>query len=269
MPLDLPLLRQLLTAIEAKPTTLGAFEASQGKDRRKDIRALAGLAEKARLFEYRRGAFSINLQLTTAGQELLALLHDEGAFGRVKQQLDAETSVIDLRELKGRLAASKAAATPPVPAPSPQAPAVHRPKIFLVHGHDKDTREQVTLFLERMGLDVLALDEQHNAGKTVIEKFEDNVDVNFAVVLLTEDDLGGKTREDLRPRPRQNVIFELGYFMGRLRRDRVCALRSGNVELPSDIGGMVWLSFDGRWKRDLANELEKAGYTIDWKKLVD
>jgi predicted nucleotide-binding protein len=81
--------------------------------------------------------------------------------------------------------------------------------------------------------------------------------------------MGGKSADALLPRARQNVVFELGYFMGRLRRNRVCAIKKGKVELPSDILGMVWLSFEGRWKRDLAMELEKAGYPIDWRRLID
>jgi predicted nucleotide-binding protein len=70
-------------------------------------------------------------------------------------------------------------------------------------------------------------------------------------------------------RARQNVILELGYFVGRLSRERVCVLRPGDVEIPSDFGGVVYEPFDpsGGWKSKLAKELEAAEYAIDWAKV--
>ena len=106
---------------------------------------------------------------------------------------------------------------------------VRRPKspnkIFVIHGHDESARETVARFLEKLALEPIILHEQPNKGRTIIEKFEDYADVGFAVVLLTPDDVGAiKDREaDLRPRARQNVVFEFGYFIGKLGRERVCA----------------------------------------------
>jgi predicted nucleotide-binding protein len=271
--MNLRLVRQMLLAIEEKPPSLRAFEATKSKAEVQEVSTLQRAMERARWMEYKRGAFSSYLQLTATGADLLNRMKDEQTYTRIMQELDGAPD-IDLAELKARflLAASpgkpaeRARAEPqPAPAPAP----VQRSRIFLVHGHDMEAREQVTVFLEKIGLDVLALDEQYSAGKTVIEKFEQNADVKYVVVLLTDDDVGGKSRDDLRPRPRQNVVFELGFFMGRLGRERICALQKGNVELPSDISGLVWSSLSGRWKRELANELEKAGYPIDWKKLVE
>jgi len=263
----------MLLTVNEKPPSLRAFEATKDKGDRGEIRVLLSQLQTIGWVEFKRAAFSNYLRLTAAGQELLDLIRDEGAYSQLKQQLETGGNTVDLAELKVRLVMSKGSRTlaaPSAPSASPLfAPASHRPKIFLAHGHDVDTRQQVTVFLERQGIDVIALDEQHNAGKTVIEKFEDNSDVDYAVVLMTGDDVGGKTEQELRRRPRQNVVFELGFFMGRLKRDRVCALKGGDVELPSDIGGMVWLSFEGKWRKDLAIELEKAGYPIDWRKLVE
>jgi predicted nucleotide-binding protein len=88
---------------------------------------------------------------------------------------------------------------------------------------------------------------------------------------LTPDDVGGKGPDDLAPRARQNVILELGYFIGRLGRDRVCALKSGELEVPSDFAGVVYQSLDsgGGWKLPLARELKAAGYSIDWERLAE
>jgi predicted nucleotide-binding protein len=142
-------------------------------------------------------------------------------------------------------------------------------KIFLVHGHDEGMKHSVARFIKDVGLVPIILSEQPNKGATIIEKFERNSDV--AVVLLSGDDVGGKTASDLKGRARQNVIMELGYFMGRLSRSRVCALKKDEVEIPSDILGVAWVAFDVNdgWKIALASELKAAGYTIDLNKVVN
>ena len=115
-------------------------------------------------------------------------------------------------------------------------------RVFIVHGHDGGPREAIARFLERLGFEPVILHEQANRGATIIEKFEKNADVGFAIVLLTPDDKGGPKEGSLQPRARQNVILELGYFVGRLGRESVCALKSGELELPSDILGVVPIS---------------------------
>ena len=99
---------------------------------------------------------------------------------------------------------------------------------------------------------------------------EANSDVGFAVVLLTADDEGCVKGGKLEPRVRQNVLLELGYFIGRLGRAKVCALKRGVVEIPSDFAGVVWESMDAGhgWKLALARELKAAGYDIDWNKVM-
>ena len=112
-------------------------------------------------------------------------------------------------------------------------------KIFLVHGHDQAVTSIVARFLEKLKLEAVILHEQPNEGQTIIEKFERHADVGFAVVLLTPDDMGGiAPGSNLQPRARQNVILELGYFIGKLGRPRVCALYVTGVELPSDLHGV-------------------------------
>jgi predicted nucleotide-binding protein len=139
-------------------------------------------------------------------------------------------------------------------------------KVFLVHGHDDAVKQSVARFLEKLDLEPIILHEQPNKGQTVIEKFETNSDVRFAVVLLTPDDEGrATTARDLKPRARQNVILELGYFIGKLHRARVCALHKDAVELPSDIHGVTWVRYDdaGGWRLELARELKAAGVSVD------
>ncbi|MFY8323314.1 TIR domain-containing protein [Pseudomonas aeruginosa] len=143
-------------------------------------------------------------------------------------------------------------------------------KVFIVHGHDDGARETVARFLERIGLEAIILHEQANQGRTIIEKVVAHSDVGFAVVLLTPDDEGCVKGGTPEPRARQNVLLELGYFIGRLGRDKVCALKRGAVEIPSDFAGVVWETMDsgGGWKQALARELEAAGHSIDWNKVM-
>lgn len=142
-------------------------------------------------------------------------------------------------------------------------------KVFIVHGHDEGAREMVARFLEKLDFQSIILHEQANRGGTVIEKIEAHGDVGFAVVLLTPDDEGCVKGGIPEPRARQNVLLELGYFIGRLGRDKVCALKRGTVGVPSDFAGVVWESLeDNGWKQSLGRELEAAGHAIDWNKVM-
>ncbi|WP_292135436.1 nucleotide-binding protein [Brevundimonas sp.] len=134
-----------------------------------------------------------------------------------------------------------------------------------------EPRETLARFLEFIGLVPIILHEQASKGMTIPEKLTAYSSVGFAVVLLTPDDVGrAKKDTDDKDRARQNVILELGYFVGRLGRSRVCALRKGDVEIPSDYLGVVYTELDaaGGWKQSLAQELEAAGYDIDWNKVM-
>jgi len=144
-------------------------------------------------------------------------------------------------------------------------------KIFIVHGHDGDTKLQVAGFVERItGERPVILHEQADSGRTIIEKFEEHAsDAGFAIVLLTADDLGkakGATR--LSPRARQNVVLEFGYFMAKLGRGRVVALHEAGVELPSDVTGVLYKSLAGNWHTELARELKAADIEVDFSKAL-
>jgi predicted nucleotide-binding protein len=143
-------------------------------------------------------------------------------------------------------------------------------KVFVVHGHDEGAREAVARFLAQIGFEPIILHEQANQGRTIIEKVEVHGNVGFAVVLLTPDDEGCQKGGTPQPRARQNVLLELGYFVGRLGRKHVCALKRDDVEIPSDFGGVVYEPYDssGGWKQALGRELQAIGHEIDWNKVM-
>ncbi|MFX0194572.1 MAG: TIR domain-containing protein [Candidatus Hodarchaeota archaeon] len=155
--------------------------------------------------------------------------------------------------------------------PSKKVPPGNR-KVFIVHGHDELAKQTVARFISQIDLEPIILHEQPSQGKTVIEKLENHTLVDFAVVLLTPDDIGhpAKNPDKAKPRARQNVILELGMFLGTLKRDRVCALYKGDVEIPSDYKGVLYIPMDdaGAWKLQLAKEMKHAGIKIDINKVI-
>jgi hypothetical protein len=143
-------------------------------------------------------------------------------------------------------------------------------KVFIVHGHDDAALQGLARFLEKLGLEAIVLMEQPNRGRTIIEKFEDSAgEVGFAVVLMTPDDVGGAVGHDQTVRARQNVLFELGFFSGKLGRGRVCLIRKGDVEIPSDLFGVIYTEMDdgGGWRHKLVAELKAAKLEFDANRL--
>ncbi len=155
----------------------------------------------------------------------------------------------------------------------PKVPYTSGNEIFIVHGRDDGAKETVARFVEKISLKVTILHEQPTGGsRTIIEKLEKYADnAGFAVVLLTPDDVGSlkdTIEHGSKPRARQNVVFELGYFMGKLGRERVCPLFKGDIENPSDIDGVVYVSMDNEdWKLKLGQEMKNAGFPVDMNKI--
>ena len=157
--------------------------------------------------------------------------------------------------------------------PEEEAPDSSQRSVFIVHGHDQARKHE----LFRVLTDVtdarpIILHEQPNGGLTIMEKLESYAAAaGFAVALLTADDIGrAKDTAADTPRARQNVVFEAGYFAGRLGRGRVVLLHEEDVELPSDLHGVAYVPLDsaGAWKMKLTHELSSAGVHVDWSGLA-
>ncbi|WP_417387306.1 TIR domain-containing protein [Gimesia sp.] len=141
-------------------------------------------------------------------------------------------------------------------------------KIFIVHGRDNETKQEVARFIESLGIGTIILHEQASGGMTIIEKIEHYADEsNYALVLYTACDLGRGIHESkIHPknRARQKVVFEHGYLMAKLGRRNVCALVKGEIETPNDISGVVYVGLDqaGGWKNEVIKELKACGYKV-------
>jgi predicted nucleotide-binding protein len=154
-----------------------------------------------------------------------------------------------------------------------KAAAAEQGRVFIVHGHDDAHKHELARVLGSLtGSVPIVLHEQPSGGRTLLEKLEDYAAVSaFAVALLTGDDLGrAKSDSDDNTRARQNVVFEAGYFAGRLGRGNVVLLHESGVELPSDLAGVVYVPLDpaGAWKMKLAHEMSNAGISVDWTGLA-
>ena len=163
--------------------------------------------------------------------------------------------------------------------PKPEAPTVTKPKapidkskVFIVHGHDEAAQQAVARFVEKIGLEAIILHEQASSGQTIIEKIEANSNVGFGIVLYTPCDEGGPKgkKDQVKPRARQNVVFEHGYLIGKIGRENVCALVKGDIETPTDISGVVYIKMDegDGWKLAVAKEMKKSGYDVDFNKIL-
>ena len=138
-------------------------------------------------------------------------------------------------------------------------------QVFIIHGRDHGTRDTIVRFLEQLGLNAIILQEQPDKGHTIIEKFEQYAQCGFAIALFTPDDVGRHFDDALQHRTRQNVIFELGYFIGKLGRARVKALVKGEMEIPSNYSGVLYIPLDESegWKGVLIKEMKSTGFEID------
>jgi predicted nucleotide-binding protein len=136
-----------------------------------------------------------------------------------------------------------------------------RPRCFIVHGHNNSLVSDLKNFLQNnlKFPEPIILRERAKHGQTIIEAFEESArSVDLVFVLLTPDDIAAPPAEpdNTKRRARQNVIFEMGYFYGALRRKRgrVIPLHQGACELPSDIAGITFI--------DVTHGVEAAGENI-------
>ena len=153
-------------------------------------------------------------------------------------------------------------------------------KVFVVHGHDENAREQLELILRKLGLNPFVLQSTGGGGNTIIEALESAINSgttqsDYGIVLLTPDDVGHSAAQEeatALPRARQNVELELGMLLSALGRNRVSILKKGTLEVPSDIQGLLWIQFENHVRETvpkLSQNLQSAGIQLDGKDIAD
>lgn len=136
--------------------------------------------------------------------------------------------------------------------------------VFIVHGHGRFEHE-VARVVDDAGAEPIILQEQiHGGSATLIEKLEREAQkCGYAIVIYTGDDVGKAQNSagELTLRARENVVLELGYFIGKLGRDLVTVLHDPKVQFPSDFMGVGYYPLDegGAWKVQIQRELRRAG----------
>lgn len=211
------------------------------------------------------GADSAPLDMLKSGSEVVIL-----GFGRHKFQLAQSYFLGALKAAKDVLEEDTFGELRDAGA---QAPGAFSNEVFIVHGHDDQSKTELEIILQETGLKPIVLHRQPDQGQTIIEKFEKHSQVGYAFVLLTPDEIAYLAAQDDKPdderikerRARPNVIFEFGYFVGKLGRPRVCCLYKGDVILPSDINGLLYKKFNKSVEEvaySITKELKASGYRL-------
>lgn len=196
------------------------------------------------------GVMSIGMYESSLGEKIADV------YKNIDKKIHRLDSIIERLELIPLAAGASA------PEQLQAAPVSKGKKVFVVHGHDDAAKTNLEVFLHEVGLEPVVLHRQADQGLTVIEKFEKHSDVGYAFILLTPDEVAYLASDAQKPeserkvewRARPNVIFEFGYFVGKLGRSRVCCLYTGNVSLPSDVNGMIYKRYE--------KSIEEVGYSI-------
>jgi predicted nucleotide-binding protein len=140
--------------------------------------------------------------------------------------------------------------------------------VFIIHGQDALLKTEVQLLMNRAGVQSVVLHEMPDRGRTIIENLVGETErAGYAIALLTPDDLtdGGQGRA------RQNVILEIGYFLGKLGKERLRMIVKEGVEVPSDLQGILYEKHDanGAWKMRLLKEMRAVGMFVDLQSVIE
>lgn len=192
--------------------------------------------------------------------------YDKKTFNLLRRKVHEELrGLVKIKVLEDKIYVSRAGVVGPKGfiKPKTPTPSIGQKKIvFVVHGRDKTPALELARIIEkRYPIDAILLEEKPHRGRTLIEKLEDYSKVDFAFITITPDDLGALKGEPFKERGRQNVIFELGQFIGKIGRKRTCLFIKGDIEIPSDLHGVGYYRFHKSIKErflEIESELKEA-----------
>jgi predicted nucleotide-binding protein len=187
--------------------------------------------------------------------------HPQHRFKTLKERVEVKINALESLLAKVNLIHSEVETSRP-DIELQQAAITLNDTVFIIHGHDDAMKKAVQLFLTRANLKDIVLHEQPDKNRTVIEKLiEEGNSAAYVIALLSPDDI----QKDGTVRARQNVVLEIGYFIGKLGREKVRILRKGEVVIPSDLQGILYENYDeeGAWRIKLLKEMQAVGLPID------
>jgi predicted nucleotide-binding protein len=143
----------------------------------------------------------------------------------------------------------------------------HKNNIFIVHGRNDGVKDKVANFISELGIEPIIFNEQINREQTLLEKFEEYSDIEAAIIIFTNEDIGDyNDNSEYEKKVRQNMIFETGYFLGKLGKKDIIVIAEQNVMLPSFLEGYPCFKMDSeeKWKTDIAKKLKSMKrFSID------
>ena len=143
----------------------------------------------------------------------------------------------------------------------------HKKNILIVHGRNDGVKDKVANFISKLGIEPIILNEQLNRGRTLLEKLEEYSDIKAAIIILTNEDTGNYSGDsEYEKKARENLIFEAGYFLGKLGKHNMIVIAEQGVILPSVLEGYTYFTMDmeEKWKEDLAKKLKSMKrFSID------
>lgn len=225
------------------------------------------------LNELSEGDINYYIETMTIGKRLefnraktFTLIREMEEDGLIKYRSGAG-DIISITEMgKAEIERVQSGAEAPVPFSPAEIQQELGSDVLIVHGSDDEAKQLASQFVRSLGLNMVILHEMPDMGRIYIENFEEHREIGFVLVLLTHDDIGDSSIEriELKPRAQQNVIFELGFLIGRLGWKRVCALYKGTVDLPSKHDGIFYVEMDkaGAWRNTLTNDMKESGLEI-------
>jgi predicted nucleotide-binding protein len=150
-----------------------------------------------------------------------------------------------------------------------------RRRVFVVCGTDAEMKQAVANSLIKLRLVPVVMCEEPSQGRKIVARFQEYSDVSFAVVLLSPDDsvyVKDEPPTKRKLKPRQDVVFELGFLLGKLGKGNVLVFfrECSNFEIPTDFEGIKAVAFDDRdsWRLALIRELTKCGYNVDANRIL-
>ena len=139
----------------------------------------------------------------------------------------------------------------PAPPQAPQAAPAAYKSVYVIGELNDPLRQQLTSFLEDVGVTEIAIDRMHGE-MLALDSVPENPDAKFAFFIFNSDDMN-------------YAMFELGHFVGKLGKNHVMVLHMTDVNVPKNIPGVQVKPIVVKLEEaslSIIKELRSAGYAL-------